>query len=103
MKLSTMSARQEQCKCKTCVALACGKSRPLATACDNDFPDCLKLHESLNHSLNEVMRWHGTTSALVSSIVREGFNERVCSLSGELGAGTLQRTHASEGIMQNQI
>eukprot|EP00811_Abedinium_folium_P019129 NODE_2805_length_2141_cov_9.002483.p1 GENE.NODE_2805_length_2141_cov_9.002483~~NODE_2805_length_2141_cov_9.002483.p1 ORF type:complete len:388 (+),score=128.20 NODE_2805_length_2141_cov_9.002483:880-2043(+) len=51
------------------------------------MPDCLRWRESFNHACNEVMLWHGTKGNIVDTIARDGFDERVCSLSGMFGAG----------------
>lgn len=44
-------------------------------------------NSTLNKELNEVMLWHGTKKETADVIVRDGFDERVCSLSGLFGAG----------------
>jgi len=41
----------------------------------------------LNTALNEAFLWHGTSQATASKIVQEGFDERVSSIGGMLGAG----------------
>ena len=40
-----------------------------------------------NQSLNEVYLFHGTSSNISEAIVNQGFDERVCNLSGLYGAG----------------
>lgn len=51
-----------------------------------DLPNCLK-RRSLDESLNEVYLWHGTRQLNVEHILQDGFDERVCSLTGMFGAG----------------
>lgn len=42
---------------------------------------------SFDKSTNEVLLWHGTHGDIINTIVKQGFDERVCSLSGMFGAG----------------
>jgi len=53
------------------------------------LPSYLKWRSSgkFDASTNEVLLWHGTKSAIIDTIVKQGFDERVCSLSGMFGAG----------------
>lgn len=54
-----------------------------------NMPSYLQWRSSGNFdaSTNEVLLWHGTKAEIIDTIVKEGFDERVCSLSGMFGAG----------------
>mmetsp|Transcript_57742 Transcript_57742/g.108663 ORF Transcript_57742/g.108663 Transcript_57742/m.108663 type:complete len:219 (-) Transcript_57742:141-797(-) len=81
-KASEMTARHKS-RGLSCPALQPPVSEHLV---DVDLPNCLK-RQSLDASLNEVYLWHGTRQLNIEHILQDGFDERVCSLTGMFGAG----------------
>jgi hypothetical protein len=88
-KADELIARHEL-RCPGSPEITCPKLHPQPlhhhVGFEDGLPSRLK-QQALNGSLNEAFLWHGSKPCNINLIVQQGFDERVTSPQGMLGAG----------------